>query len=139
MFLDAPGADPPAAPCDDDAPPRLRGERPDPSAASRERIALLEAEPPPREGSTFACWEALASDAKQAATAPHDVVATARLLLASAERPHRREDAVDLARRLARDVALAPSGRVALPAPHTERREARALVIAALLRASAAG
>lgn len=141
LHVEIAGHEPAGPPCDGDAPP-------DDASSARSRdaqgeiarsLALLEAEPSAREGSSASCWEALATDAADAVARRADPVELARLVLAFADRPHRREETRILALRLARVVTLTIGGRVSLPAPHGDRREARALVLSALLRAATVG
>lgn len=99
----------------------------------------VEAEPPPVGGSVESCWDAFVTDTVGAATAGGDPVAMARLVLAFADRPHRAPMTAMLVDRLREKVALGPRGAVALPGADSRDRASRAIVYAALLRASSAG
>lgn len=102
-------------------------------------LALIEAEPSPADGAVDACWDSLATDVVGAVGASNDPVALARAVLAFAERPHRAALAASLVDKLRSQVKLRPSGGVTLPAAAASDRASRALVFAALLRASALG
>lgn len=141
LFVEVRGHEPAGPPCDADAPAEggTAARSRDVAEDVARSIALLEAEPAGQQGSSASCWEALATDTADAVGRRSDPVEMARLVLAFAERTHRREETRILAVRLARLVALTAAGHVALPAPHGERREARAVVLAALLRAATEG
>jgi hypothetical protein len=102
-------------------------------------LAGLAAEPPPVGGAVRACWDASVAEAARVVIRSDDPVALARAVLALAERPHRAAMAANLADRLRERVSLTPNGEIALPVGIAEERSARAIVLAALIRASRLG
>jgi hypothetical protein len=112
---------------------------PDASPGLTEGLATLEAEPSASEGVIQACWDNLVSSVVANVMASGDRAALARAVLALAERPQRAAVAASLADKLRAAVALRPSGGVTLPAGTQRDRASRALVFAALLRASSIG
>jgi len=99
----------------------------------------LEYEPAPVGGVVDACWDAFATDATEVVLAEQDPVALARLYLALVDRQHRKGTAAALLARLQEQVGLQPTGWVELPGISAGDRASRAMVYAALLRASVKG
>ncbi|WP_437282025.1 alpha-2-macroglobulin family protein [Sorangium sp. So ce375] len=102
-------------------------------------LDALDVEPSPAGGAVNACWDALVTRTLDGVIRSGDRVALARVLLALAERPHRAALAANVADRLRAWVALLPTGGITLPPGQAEDRSARAVVYAALLRASGLG
>ncbi|WP_437593378.1 alpha-2-macroglobulin family protein [Sorangium sp. So ce1000] len=102
-------------------------------------LDALEVEPSPAGGAVNACWDALVTRTLDEVIRGGDRVVLARVLLALAERPHRAALAANVADRLRAWVALLPTGGITLPPGQAEDRSARAVVYAALLRASGLG
>ncbi len=100
-------------------------------------LDLVENEPAPLSGSVESCWDATIQAAMSRATTGRDAGALARLVLAFAERDHRKSLGADLAGILAREVKLTASGAITLPS--SAGKETRVVVYAALVRARAAG
>jgi hypothetical protein len=119
---------------------------PDTSAADGDLHAAidgLDAEPAPSAGAVASCWDAYVSTVMDKVDGSGDPVATAKALLALADRPHRAPRARDTALRLRHQVGLDRKGAVdngvlavALPAKVRQDRAARATVFAGLLRAA---
>ncbi len=99
----------------------------------------LDAEPAPVSGVVLACWEAFVSDTLARVRESENPLAYARAVLALAERPHRRAQALTLGARLAELTRVDAAGYVALDGVDSVLRAPRAVVYAALLRASVMG
>lgn len=112
---------------------------PEHASSPVDAVRQVESEPAPKGGGVAACWDAAASNALRAAKDEHDPVLLARLVLAFADRTHRTSLALEVAPELAKLVALAPSGEVKLSGGHAGDRAAKAIVYAALVRATALG
>jgi len=132
LFTDVPGVERPALPCGD-------GSSETPNGRVEYDMQVLESEPADIDGASAACWTSVAESVKREVMKDVDPVAMARLVSAFSERSHHREDARLLGARLAREVSLDTAGRITLSGEHAGRRESRARVYAALLRASANG
>jgi hypothetical protein len=86
-----------------------------------------------------ACWDAFVTDATEVVLGAQDPVALARLYLALVDRRHRKGTAVALLARLQEQVHLQSNGSLDLPGTSAGDRAARAMVYAALLRATMQG
>lgn len=104
-----------------------------------EEIREVEGEPIPSTGAIDSCWEGLVANAQRGVDQSGGRVELARLLLAYADRPHRKSSVPELADRLAGWVSLDASGAITLPAHLAADRASRALVYASLLRATTVG
>jgi len=105
------------------------------ASGMHDELTAIESEPPPTAGGVLPCWEATASNAMHdAGESPNEL---ARLVLAFADRPHRKKLALAAADTLASRVWLSPSGEITLGLADT--RWARAMVYAAFVRATSIG
>jgi hypothetical protein len=102
-------------------------------------IAGLRVEPPPVGGAVKACWNAFVTNAVREVIERGDPAAMASAVLALAERPHRDVMTARLVDRLRERVSPTESGAITLPGASADDRAARALVLAALLRAARHG
>ncbi|MBL8744683.1 MAG: hypothetical protein JNK04_26420, partial [Myxococcales bacterium] len=98
---------------------------------------LVDSEPAPSSGTVESCWDGIIQSAMSRASTTRDPASLARLVLAFAEREHRKSLGADLAGILAREVKLTASGEITLPS--NAGKETRVIVYAALVRARAAG
>ncbi len=99
----------------------------------------LDAEPAPMAGGVASCWDAYVSSVMDEVDRSADPVATARALLALADRPHRAARAHDTAARLEGLVGRSkrePGAAITLPPGDARDRGARATVYAGLVRAA---
>jgi len=110
---------------------------PEGTVSERALWDLIENEPSPVGGTVDTCWDAQAQAAMSRASSSKDVVAMARIVLAFAERDHRRSLAASLAGVLEREAHLTASGSITLDGK--AGKEAKVIVYAALLRARGAG
>jgi hypothetical protein len=99
----------------------------------------LDAEPAPMAGGVASCWDAYVSTVMDDVDRSADPEATARALLALADRPHRAARAHETAARLEALVGRSkrePGAEIKLPPGEAHDRGARATVYAGLVRAA---
>lgn len=104
-----------------------------------EELREVEGEPIAPNGAVESCWEGLVANVQRSVGQSGGRVELARLILAYADRPHRKSAVAELADKLAGWVSLDASGAITLPTHLAGDRAARAIVYAGLVRATTVG